>query len=143
MYEYFIKKAYDITSTPNKNRHYVYTVFYIFFDLQKSQRFVLHLSVSPVNDPPELSLSPRSIIMFICGPNIYLHIFSRKNEESIKSRKVFSIKVPESLVFVSVCVLYPVAFWVASPFRLTTAFCFLYYVSPFILFNAVAVSPKP
>ncbi|EFX76390.1 hypothetical protein DAPPUDRAFT_249084, partial [Daphnia pulex] len=31
--------------------------------LQKRQRFVLHLSVSPVNDPPELSLSPGKAVL--------------------------------------------------------------------------------
>jgi hypothetical protein len=85
MYEYFIKRAYDIISTPKKKRHcaclgvyqrprpilckvceynrimratytpsskldiFAYTVFYIFFYLQKRQCFVLHLSVSLVD----------------------------------------------------------------------------------------------
>jgi hypothetical protein len=85
MNEYFIKRAYDIISTPKKKMHcaclgvyqrprpilckvceynrimratytpsskldiFAYTVFYIFFYLQKRQRFVLHLSVSLVD----------------------------------------------------------------------------------------------
>lgn len=31
--------------------------------LQKRQRFVLHLAVSPVNDPPELSLAPGKAVL--------------------------------------------------------------------------------
>ena len=68
-----------------------------------------------------------SIIMFICGQRL-LHSQSVKkkrwretrNSLGIKRRQVFSNKVP---AYVSSCLR------VSAPFRLTTAFCYVYYTS--------------